>query len=245
MVEKIHPMPLSSTELPDLAQAGDEQRSRREQDRWTLEVMERDRLSLAGALHNSACQSLSGLQLFAATLHKRLPESPQAVSENIEELSRLLRQVSTELRAVVQCLRPPPMREEGLIVSLLELAADSSREISCEFHCADRRREVDPYAAGQLYQIAHAAVLAALQRRVATRIEIELAADRQGGLCLSIWDNATWAQKSEPGCESGLCNWELLHLRSRAIGGELSVHSPASGGTRVTCRLAMHAGSEA
>ena len=56
----------------------------------TEDEVERDRLLTAGALHNSACQSLSGLQLFAATLARRLPGEPTDLSEDVGELAKLL-----------------------------------------------------------------------------------------------------------------------------------------------------------
>ena len=206
-----------------------------------VQMVERDRLRLAGALHNSACQSLSGLQLLAATLLKRLPEASGALGESIDELATLLREVSAELRGVVQWLRPPPMREDGLIVSLIELAAEISRAVPCEFRCEDRRMEVDPYVAEQLYQIAHASVMAVVQRRKATRIEIELAAGLQNGLSLSVRDDADGSDGPGLGDESGPCNWDLLRVRARAIGGTLTVDALESGGTDVICHVKKQA----
>jgi signal transduction histidine kinase len=234
-------MPPPSTEFTDIAQAGDTEGLIRERDRLAVEIVERDRLRLAGALHNSACQSLGGLQLLAATLLKRLPEGSGVVGENIGELAALLGQVSAELRGIVQWLRPPPMREAGLIVSLLELASEISRVIPCEFHCEDRRMEVDPYVAEQLYQIAHAVVLTVVQRGGATRIEISLVAERHNGVRLSVRDDANFSDRSGPGHEPDLCNWELLQLRSRAIGGKLTIYSPEAGGTEVTCQVETNA----
>ena len=228
-------MPSSTPEISGRAEPFEGKGPGRERDRLAVEIVERDRLRVAGALHNTACQSVSGLQLFAATLPRRLADGPRGLREAIDELTTLLRQVSTELRGVVQWLRPPPMREEGLMVSLLELAAEISRAVPCEFRCDDRRMQVDPDVAKQLYEISHAAALALVQRGTATRIEIELAADRQNGLSLSIWDDSNSSDRSATGRDLDLCNWELLELRSRAIGGTLTVHSPKSGGTRVTC----------
>jgi signal transduction histidine kinase len=201
-----------------------------------VEMVERDRLRLAGALHNSTCQTLSGLQLLAATLLKKLPAGSGALVESIDVLAGLLAQVSSELRGVVQWLRPPPMREEGLVVTLIEFAAEVSRAIPCEFQCDDRRMELDPYVAAQLYQIAHAVALAVVQRGAATRIEICLAAD---GPCvrLSVWADANFSERSALEFEPELCNWELLRLRARAMGGRLAVDSPESGGTTVVCRV--------
>jgi two-component system NarL family sensor kinase len=231
-------MPSSSSEISDHAEACDAKGPGRGRDRLVVEMVERDRLRFAGALHNSACQSVSGLQLFAATLSKRLADEPRALGEAIDELTTLLRQVSTELRGVVQWLRPPPMREGGLMVSLLELAAEISRSIPCEFHCDDRRMQVDSEVAKQFYHVSHAVALALVQRGTATRIEIELAADGQHGLRLSVWDDSNSSDRSAKGRELDLCNWELLELRSRAIGGTLTVDSPRSGGTCVTCHVA-------
>jgi signal transduction histidine kinase len=230
-------MPPPSTEIPDYAQAWDGEGPSRELDRLVVEMVERDRLRLAGVLHNSACQSLSGLQLLAATLLRKLPAESGGLGEGMDELAGLLRQVSTELRGIIRWLRPPPMREEGLMVSLLEFTAEISRAIPCEFCCDDRRLEVAPYVAEQLYQIAHAAALAVVQRGMATRIEISLSADHQKSLILSVLDDENFLHRSGPGCEPDLCNWELLRLRARAVGGKLTVHSPESGGTCVTCRV--------
>jgi signal transduction histidine kinase len=230
-------MPPPFTETPDDTQASGVEGIGREWDRLVVETVERDRLRIAAALHNSACQSLSGLQLLAATLLKKKAAGPESSGESIDEFAGVLRQVSRELREVIQWLRPPSMREQGLIVSLLELGEEISRAIPCEFRCDDRRMELDPYVAGQLFQIAHAVALAVVRRGAATRIEIALAADRQNGLTLSVWDDENFPERSGPACEPDLCDWELLRLRARAIGGKLTVRSPESGGTRVTCDL--------
>ena len=230
-------MPPPSTDTPDDTRARGAEGVSRDSDRQTVEMVERDRLRLAGALHNSTCQTLSGLQLLAATLLKKVPAGSGALAESIDVLAGLLGQVSTELRGIVQWLRPPPMREQGLVVTLIEFAAEVSHAIPCEFQCDDRRMELDPYVAAQLYQIAHAAALAAVQRRAATRIVISLAADHQHGVRLSVWCDANFSGRSGPEFEPELCNWELLRLRARAVGGTLAVDSPESGGTTVVCRV--------
>jgi two-component system, NarL family, sensor kinase len=230
-------MPAPSTEIPDETLVRGADGPGRGSDRQTVEMVERDRLRLAGALHNSVCQTLSGLQLLTATLLQKLPAGSGALADSVDELAGLLGQASTELRGVVQWLRPPPMREEGLVVTLIECAAEISRVVPCEFQCDDRRMELDPYVAAQLYQIAHAAALAAVQRRPATRIEISLAADGPCGVRLSVWADVNFSERSGPEFEPELCNWELLRLRARAMGGKLTVDSPESGGTTVVCRV--------
>ena len=82
-----------------------------------------------------------------------------------------------------------------------------------------------------------ATALAAVQRRAATRIVISLAADHQHGVRLSVWCDANFSGRSGPEFEPELCNWELLRLRARAVGGTLAVDSPESGGTTVVCRV--------
>jgi NarL family two-component system sensor histidine kinase LiaS len=230
-------MPSPFSEVPVEAQESAENVSNDGQGRMIIEIVERDRLQIAGALHNSACQTLSGLQLFAATLLKRLPGESADLSENVHELEKLLWQASTELRAVLHWLRPPPLREEGLIVSLVELAADISSAVPCEFHCEDRRMEMEPDVARQLYQIAYASAGALAQRRAASRIDILLKGDPENGVILSIFNEDHPASTEASDGAPELCNWELLRLRARAIGGTLTVDSSESGGLRVTCMV--------
>ena len=209
-----------------------------EESRRMLAAIERDRSAVAKLLHDTVCQSLSGLQLLGSTLllsNSNENGASKDAGAGLNDLVILLRQASAELRTVIDLLLPPPMRAAGLIVSLVGLCAETSERVPCEFHCADRRAKIDPAIAEQFSKIARTVVMAIAQRGAATRIEVSLEIHSSEAAIISIWNDA--APVAEASRNEHLpFNVGLLELRARAIGGSLTA-LPDAGGTRVTCRV--------
>ena len=231
-------MPPGATPPADHLQTRGPENPAREESRRTLGAIERDRSTVAKLLHDTACQSLSGLQLLGSTLLLSKNGVSEDAGASLKDLVMLLRQASAELRTVVEWLHPPVLRKEGLIVSLVDLCTKTSESIPCEFHCDNRRAELDLCIAEQFYQIAQAAVMEVMQRGEATRLEIALEIQSPEAATLSVWNDAT---PSGGGSESERVpfNEGLPGLRARAIGGRLTVAATSSGGTCVTCSVGV------
>jgi len=205
-------------------------------------VLGSDRERLARALHDSTCQSLSGLQMLAGTIQRALlKEGIQ--KENLDELLALIGKVSDEFRSAVRWLKTPAMNPQGLIVSLLELEAEIGRSVPCEFECEDRKLSIPPYVGQQLYHIAHRVLQRAVERR-AQRIAMALSGTPQGGLRLAITADALEVDNLDGTEEPGLWNWDLLALRAEAIGGALTRTSIPNGGSRVECSVELREDDE-
>lgn len=87
-----------------------------------VEATNREQARLAQALHDSVCQSLSGVYLLARVIARKIETPPQA-AEEMKELCEMLNRASKELNDLVRWLRP------ATINSGAELSPDLAEHI--------------------------------------------------------------------------------------------------------------------
>jgi signal transduction histidine kinase len=90
-------------------------------------AMSEERERLARELHDALNQSLFSLSLTARAAGRHLATDPDRAAEELNEISALSRQAMTELRAVVDGLRPPDVDRDGLLPAIRSLADLLSR----------------------------------------------------------------------------------------------------------------------
>lgn len=189
--------------------AGDAQRRRLERD-----------------LHDGAQQRLVAAELLLRRA-QRAPDGERLralLSDGATELATAL----TELRELARGVYPPVLAESGIAAALHSLAERAPLPV--EIHDGLRSR---PPAGVELaaYFIAAEAVANSCKHAAARLIAIELRCDG-AALSLVIADDGVGGAVIAPG--GGLSG---LSDRTAALGGTLTVDSPAGGGTRITAVL--------
>jgi signal transduction histidine kinase len=203
-----------------------------------LRAIENEQQLLAQALHDTVCQSLSGMTILASLIARKLqPKDPQAATE-VTQLGKLIADAGEEVQALVRWLRPPVVGSAGLTFALTELARETSRRVRCQFKAPPQPVLLEPYAAAQLYYIAHGAVHRALERKAVSRIAIALQFTRRT-VTLTVQDDACDSETAETASSEGRFGWEVLQRRARVVGAAIINEPAGAKGTRVTCKLTV------
>jgi signal transduction histidine kinase len=179
-------------------------------------------------LHDGAQQRLVSLALKARMTEVSLPAAQSAVKEQLAEIVQGLGDVSEELRAISRGIHPAILSKGGLAPALRSLACRSVVPVELDVDVEGRlpdRVEVAAY-----YVVAEALTNTA---RHAHAAEVKVSAKATGGhLDLMISDDG--AGGADPANGSGLIG---LVDRVEAVGGHLSVSSPAGVGTSLAASI--------
>jgi signal transduction histidine kinase len=208
------------------------------QERAVLRAIENEQQLLAQALHDTVCQSLSGMTILASIIAKKLQATAPEAAAEVTQLGKLIFEAGEEMQGLVRWLRPPVVGSAGLTFALTELARETSKRVRCQFKPPPGVLLLDPYAAAQLYSIAHGAVHRALERTGVSRIAIGLKVARRL-VTLTIQDNARATETAETASSEGRFGWEVLQRRGRVIGATLTSEAVGAKGTRITCTFPL------
>jgi signal transduction histidine kinase len=179
-------------------------------------------------LHDGAQQRLVSLALTARMTEVSLPAGQGAVKEQLAEIVQGLSDVSEELRAISRGIHPAILSKGGLGPALRSLACRSAVPVELDVDVEGRlpdRVEVATY-----YVVAEALTNTARHAHAAEVKVTVKAAD--GQLDLKISDDG--AGGADPANGSGLIG---LVDRVEAVGGHLSVSSPAGAGTSLAATI--------
>jgi signal transduction histidine kinase len=179
-------------------------------------------------LHDGAQQRLVSLALKARMTEVSLPADQGAIKEQLVEIVKGLDDVSDELRAISRGIHPAILSKGGLGPALRSLACGSAVPVKLDVDIEGRlpdRVEVAAY-----YVVAEALTNTA---RHAHAAEVKVSAKAADGqLDLTISDDG--AGGADPANGSGLIG---LVDRVQAVGGHLSVSSPAGAGTSLAATI--------
>ncbi|MEU8236456.1 histidine kinase [Actinoplanes sp. NPDC048967] len=186
------------------------------------------RLALAGAaerqrlardLHDGAQQQLIAVGMRLRSVQRGIaPDQP--AHQDLETAVTALGDTVADLRRLAHGVRPSRL-EDGLAAALRALATDSSVPVTVTVP------ELDPpeVVATTAYFVVAEALTNAMKHAQATGIGV-VVRQQGGGLRIEVSDNGVGGAR--PG-------FGLTSVRDRvlSIGGELTVHSPAGGGTTI------------
>jgi signal transduction histidine kinase len=208
-------------------------------ERAVLEIGERERCTIGRDLHDGLGQHLTGTALIAQALGTGLSARHAAEAAEMRKVISLIEQGIEQTRSLAKGLLLAEIESEGLVNSLAEFAAATSRsfQVECRLVCPEAIALPSDGAATHLFRIAQEAVRNAVRHGRARRIEIALG--RQGeGLILTVRDDGCGLPRPLPTGTKGL-GLRIMAHRATLIGASFSIASHAGGGTVVGCRLAL------
>lgn len=212
-----------------------EHAERRRLEAAVIEAADQERRRLAQMLHDTVCQSLSGIVLLSRVILRGVEIKCPEVAPEVAELGVSLDCAVREIHSLVRCLRLSGEDGLELVPALTELAQSVSPQIPCDFECPEPVAVGDRFASAQLAQIAYEAVNRALRRTGISRIVVTLSIqDRR--VTLVVRDDGQINTAGEPAAGS-IAGMELMQLRASAMGATLSNSFHASQGTTITCTL--------
>lgn len=199
--------------------------------RGIAQASEREQRRIGRQLHDTLCQSLSGISILVRLLARRAAAGEVLHADNLGELGDMIDHALQEARNLSRRLHPVAQESFGLMAALEALGESSSSSISCDFRCDKPVLINEPKVAVAIYRIAEEAVVNALEHSRADRITISLQ-EIQGAVALEVHDDGCGFTQVETQSVTGLA---LMRSRATSIGAELRIQSQANDGTTVCC----------
>lgn len=203
-------------------------------EREILRAVEEEQQRIARELHDGACSSLTGIQLLASRLRKKLISDGSEREREARQLENLIRQVYQELRLASHVRTPRDPQDFRLepaledLKHLTELASEIQVGINVE-----TAQIQDPIKALHLYRIAQEAVQNAIKHAAPGRIELSLYS-REGALTLEVSDDGNGFDSEATARQDGL-GLRSMKYRASLMGGELKIESSPGAGTVLRC----------
>lgn len=193
---------------------------------------EEERRRIERDLHDGAQQRLIALSLDLGRAKAALPNNPELAKQLVDSTHAEAKEVMKDLRDLVRGLRPVILEDRGLDAALSAVVA------RCPFP-VDIDVRVDPRPPAAVESAAYFAVTEALTNamRHAVPSHAKVSVIRHGPrLMVTVLDNGRGGATMplDPSTGSGLAG---LADRANALGGRLTLTSPAGGGTRLEVEL--------
>ncbi|MBZ0256023.1 sensor histidine kinase, partial [bacterium] len=202
-------------------------------EREILEASSREQRKIGREIHDSICQSLTGIYCLNETLssNQENPASPDA--QLIERMKKHLKDVTVQSRNIARSLYLHELEHNGLQNALEEFTKkiENLYQIKCRMDCPENVPSFNFNTSTHIYRIAQEAINNAVKYSEANEIKLHL---RTGNnqFIMSIEDQGKGFDliNTQPGM--GL---SIMKYRARMIQADLSIQSQPGEGTIVKC----------
>ena len=199
-----------------------------------INAQEEERKRIARQLHDDTAQSLSILIINMERLESALAKEAPALCRRLAAARQLATRTLEELRKVIYGLRPSMLDDLGLVPAIRWFARSSLDEVGAEvkFDMLDETTRLSPELETTLFRIAQEAINNVVRHASAESVMISLK-QAEDKLCMTIEDDGcgfNFAQVAEQSQRLGLLG---MQERAELVGGEVTIDSAASQGTRV------------
>ena len=202
---------------------------------------EEERRRLRRDLHDGLGPSLAAIGLRAEASAATLGSDPEGARQLLDELGGEVRVALTDVRRLVEGLRPPALDELGLVEAVRQQAGRLEAGGATGTPTFSVEAEPQPLPAltaaveVAAYRIAVEAVTNVVRHAGATTCRVTFDATGGGTLRVEIVDDGR-GQRSDVVPGVGL---ESMRERADELGGTIVVEAAAGGGTRVVARLPL------
>jgi signal transduction histidine kinase len=207
---------------------------RRQNELQRLWTMETQRRHIGHHLYESLGQKLTGLSFLSRALHRKLAARKARESAAAVELEKLSGESVEMVRRLALGMSPVGLDSRTLPDRLRELSAEISKSdgVLCRFRQNDLTTVGDSLFASHVYQIAQGAILDAVKRGRAGRINVSLSG-RKDGCTLSVRDNGIAPPSRAPDSHA----MQVSKSFASFLGSTLEMRPGPSGGAIVTCPI--------
>lgn len=197
-----------------------------------------ERNRLARELHDSVTQQLFSMTLTAQAARAQLARNPQRVAAQLERLQETATAALAEMRALIYQLRPPALRDQGLVAALQQHAQQLARREGIVIALSvvgDER-----FARGieqPIYRIVQEALNNVVKHANARNVQVMLELSNEQ-LRVRVADDGQGFDPAATPSGDGR-HLGVLSMRERAaeLGGTMELRSAVGSGTEVIVRV--------
>lgn len=206
-----------------------------------VDQAQRERKAMVSELHDTLGQQLTGLNMLAESLRRKVSAASPESADRVAELASLAGEANREVRRIISGLSPEPVRPDGLEEALdsLARATELVHELPVEFNCPRPPVDLTEEQANHLLFIAREAIHNAAKHARAKHVRLDFEQD-DAGISLRVSDDGIGIPpKPTPDSSGGGLGLGIMRYRAEAIGATISFDAPPAGGTTVRCLLPM------
>jgi signal transduction histidine kinase len=196
-----------------------------------------ERARLARELHDAMSQSLFGLRLSAETADRLLRDDPVRAAAELATVRTLAARIGSDLREVVEGLRPADLERDGLVAVLRNQLAVAGRAHGVEVSLvADLEVGLEPEAEHQVLRVVQEAVANALRHAKPSRVTVTLD-EGEGCTVVTVADDGVGFDPEARLHRARRLGLTSMNERAAALGGTLRIDSSPGAGTTVELRV--------
>jgi len=196
-----------------------------------------ERQRLARELHDSVNQALYAINLYASAANRKLAANDlESVHKNLDILGNTARDALAEMRLLVFELRPPVLKQKGLVNAIQERL--KSVEERTGLHIGLKARitgHIPVHIEEALYRIVQEALNNVTKHAQAEQVAIHLIQSGQI-LRLKIQDDGMGFDVDAAG-QSGGMGLKTMQERAESIQAEFSIHSTLNEGSEIVVKV--------
>ena len=199
--------------------------------------IERRRISLQ--LHDDLSQDMATLGLAISRLRRKLPDSREGITAELDGLGQHAKDMTTQLRRLSHQLHPAVLEHLGLVAALESEATEFGHDerINVQFSAEVKSKKIPFDVSVCFYRVALEALRNVSRHSGATAARVSLAEDDES-LVLEVSDSGRGFDVEKARHESGL-GLVSAEERIRLLQGTFEVRSKPDGGTTLVARIPL------
>jgi len=198
------------------------------------ELLSKERMRLAGDLHDTLSQSMAGAAMQMEVAAAMAQKKPENAMQHLMLAKRLLDRGRQDLRRTVWDLQPSALVQHSLASALHDLAREVTELAHCKVavRCEEHKHtdHLPERLRSHLFRIAQEALGNAVQHAHASQITISVVGSVDQGITLKITDNGQGFNIHQAlGPENGHFGLTSMQERATRLGGAFSISSTNTG----------------
>jgi PAS domain S-box-containing protein len=202
-----------------------------------ITAQEEERTRIARELHDDLSQRMAILQIGLEQFRQGMPGISPEARQQLHTIEEAAREVSSDMHNLSYQLHPARLELLGLVTSLRGFCGEFSAQhkLTVQFVHSDIPREIPKDVTLCLYRITQEALQNVVKHSGAEEVEVELSGHSDEiDLCISDSGRGFDVESAKGVAGLGLIS---MRERLRPLGGQLSIESEPSHGTRIRVRV--------
>lgn len=224
-----------------------------EKDR-VIKAQERVSRQLQRDLHDGPTQLVAALEMSIEFCQKALEKDPSLVKAELENMARITRKATHQMRTLLFELRPLVLETQGLVAALQSFVerrqVEEKTRLHLHIHAHTPSKQISRLAANTesaLFAIVQEAVNNALKHAHADNIFIKLR-ERDSQLTITVLDDGLGFDTADINKDyERRGSYGMINMKERAeiVGGMLNLKSAPGAGTEIQVTVPVHPSAQA
>lgn len=204
-----------------------------------ITAQESERRRISNLLHDDVGQSVAAIGLTINRLKRKLPDDPQSIVTELDQVYRQLDSLTAQIRQLSHQLHPGVLEHLGLVKALRSHVTELSNEeqMAVRFTADVQTDPVPPEISVCIYRVALEALRNVSAHSGANSAHVALS-ETNGWLVLEVSDSGKGFDVDKVGHGTGL-GLASSEERLKLLHGSLEIQSVAHYGTRLTARVPL------